>query len=163
MTQIFRKRTAAAVLAAVIACGAASGCGNGSGSGITVSAEAKAIADEYFPGDSSSFTAWKDTDRSKIIASVNEPEHIPYFDITFGDFICEYMYYLIIYGITDDMSEANAESCKNYRVNIINYLTFEKMYLYAAEKDYGITEATLTEEQKEKIKKTPNRCAATGL
>ena len=154
MTQIFRKRTVAAVLAAVIACGAASGCGNGSGSGITVSAEAKAIADEYFPGDSSSFTAWKDTDRSKIIASVNEPEHIPYFDITFGDFICEYMYYLIIYGITDDMSEANAESCRNYRVNIINYLTFEKMYLYSAEKDYGISEASLTDEQKEQIKKT---------
>ena len=52
------KKLLAAVLAAVIACGAASGCGNGSGSGITVSAEAKAIADEYFPGDSSSFTAF---------------------------------------------------------------------------------------------------------
>ena len=155
MTHIFEKKAAAALLAAVIACGALSGCGNGSGSETTViSADAKAIADEYFPGDSGSFTAWKDIDRSRIIASVNEPEHIPYFDITFGDFIGEYMYYLIIYGITDDMSEANAESCKNYRVNIINYLTFEKMYLYAAEKDYGITEATLTEEQKEKIKKT---------
>lgn len=155
MAHFYGKRTAAAVLAAVIACGIMSGCGIPSDSDkIVISADAKAIADEYFPGDSSSFPAWKDTDRSKVIASVDEPEHIGYFDITFGDFIGEYMYYLMIYGITDDMSDANAESCKNYRVNIINYLIFEKLYLYAAEKDYGISESSLTEEQKEQVRKT---------
>lgn len=155
MTHLYKNRIAAAALAAIIGCGIMSGCDTSSGnSGIVISADAQAIADEFFPGDSSGFSAWKDIDRNKIIASVDQPEHIPYFDITFGDFIGEYMYYLMIYGITDDMSAENAESCKNYRVNIINYLTFEKLYLYAADKDYGINEASLTEEQTEEIKKT---------
>ena len=160
MTHSYKIRTLAVLLSAILACGSVSGCSTPSGNGIVISADAQAIADEYFPGDSSRFTAWKDTDRNKVIASVDEPEHIPYFDITFGDFISEYMYYLINYGITDDMSPENIESCKNYRVNIINYLTFEKQYMYAAEKDYGISEATLTEEQIGQIKNTAEQVRA---
>ena len=119
-----------------------------------VSPEAREIADEYFAGDKSSFPTWAGIDNSKIIASVDEPEHIPFFDITFGDFIGEYMYYLINYGIEDDMAEENAESCEAYRVNIINYLTFEKMYLYTAQQDYGITPETLTAEQLTTVRNT---------
>ena len=133
-----KKSTKTAILtaAASIALAAVlSGCNNAQQeqTKAAVSAEAREIADEYFPGDRSSFAAWAGIDNSKIIASVDEPEHIPFFDITFGDFIGEYMYYLINYGIEDDMSEDFAESCEAYRVNIINYLTFEKMYLYTAE------------------------------
>ncbi|MBQ9482992.1 MAG: hypothetical protein IJU82_02270 [Ruminiclostridium sp.] len=141
------KTTAALFIAASITVSALlSGCGNASAKA-AVSPEAREIADEYFAGDKSSFPTWADIDTNKVVASVDEPEHIPFFDIKFGDFIGEYMYYLINYGIEDDMSAENAEACKSYRVNIINYLTFEKMYLYTAAQDYGITPETLTAEQ----------------
>ncbi len=153
---IFRKtkKTAAAVAAASIAVTALlSGCNNARAK-TAVSAEAREIADEYFSGDKSSFPTWADIDTKKVIASVDEPEHIPFFDITFGDFIGEYMYYLINYGINDDMSEEFAESCESYRVNIINYLTFEKMYLYTAKQDYNISPETLTAEQLATVRET---------
>ncbi len=155
---IFRKtkKTAAAVAAASIAVTALlSGCNNAPAK-TAVSAEAREIADEYFSGDKSSFPTWADIDTKKVIASVDEPEHIPFFDITFGDFIGEYMYYLINYGIEDDMSAENAESCESYRVNIINYLTFEKMYLYTAKQDYNISPETLTAEQLATVRETAN-------
>ena len=113
--------------------------------------EAREIADEYFAGDRSSFTSWAGTDDSTVIASVDDPTHIPYFDITYGEFIDEYFYYLISGGIEDDMAEDVKETCKGYRVNLINYLTFERMFLYAAEHDYGITEDSLTEEQLDEL------------
>ena len=148
------KITAAAAAAASIAVTALlSGCNNAPAKP-AVSAEAREIADEYFSGDKSSFPTWADIDTKKVIASVDEPEHIPFFDITFGDFIGEYMYYLINYGIDDDMSAENAESCESYRVNIINYLTFEKMYLYTAKQDYNISPETLTAEQLATVRET---------
>ena len=118
----------------------------------TYSEAATAIANDYFAGDRDTFTAWKDIPSDTVIASVDTPEHIPYFDITFGEFSDEYIYYLITGGINDDMSEENAETSKAYRVNLINYLTFEKLFLYAAEHDYGITENSLTEEQLDEVR-----------
>ena len=164
-------RLCALITAAAAAAGMLAGCNNDNGTSggaeagtaaaqeqgaapVSVSPEAREIADEYFAGDKSSFPAWSGIENNRLIASVDEPEHIPFFDITFGDFIGEYMYYLVNYGIEDDMSEDSADACSAYRVNIINYLTFEKMYLYAAEHDYGITPATLTKEQLDEVKNT---------
>jgi hypothetical protein len=158
-----RKHCTAIIMASIIALSPAlAGCDNSQQPQQTqqtkpaaeVSGSAREIADEYFAGDKSSFPTWAGIDNSKVIASVDEPEHIPFFDITFGDFIGEYMYYLINYGITDDMSEEMSEACTSYRVNIINYLIFEKMYLYAAENDYGISPGTLTEDQLATVRNT---------
>lgn len=137
-----------------------SGCNNGSTDDAVKAEEAEreyseeaiGIADDYFAGSRDSFTAWKDIPSDTVIASVDEPEHIPDFDITFGEFSDEYIYYLITGGITDDMSEENAETSKAYRVNLINYLTFEKLFLYVAEHDYGITESSLTDEQLDEVR-----------
>ncbi len=162
-----KKQITAAVLAAAILL---SGCDNAQTSdtadtadtsGTTVteapkrefSPAAVEIADEYFKGDRHSYAAWADIDDSTVIGSVDIPEHIPDFDITFGEFIDEYMYYLITMGIEDDMAEDKKDQCESYRTGIINYLAFEKMYLYAAKLDYGITPETLTQEQLDTIKK----------
>lgn len=162
---MFRKnlRTAAAFAAVSVFASALSGCSSqpaaaGGSEEIwgapTISPEAREIADSYFSGSRETLSAWKDIDYSTVIGSVDEPEHIPYFDIKFGDFFGEYMYYLSVYGIEDDMAEEVAESCRSYRVNIINYLTFEKMYMYTAEKEYGISPDTLTEEQLKEVRET---------
>ena len=119
---------------------------------IQAASAAHEIADEYFPGNRNTLEAWKNADMNKVVASVKDPEHIPFMDITFREFFDEYMYYLAVYGITDDMSEEYAQSCETYRVNIINYLTFEKMFLYSARKDYGLSAESLTPEQLEKVK-----------
>lgn len=162
-----KKQITAAVLAAAILL---SGCDNAQTSDTAVTADtsgttvteapkrefspaAVEIADEYFKGDRHSYAAWADIDDSTVIGSVDIPEHIPDFDITFGEFIDEYMYYLITMGIEDDMAEDKKDQCESYRTGIINYLAFEKMYLYAAKLDYGITPETLTQEQLDTIKK----------
>ncbi len=153
-----RKITAAA--AVIIAASLLlTGCNNNGGdpavTAVQTNANSKAteIADKIFGIGADGFAAWKDTDRNKLIATVPDgTEAKSFFDITFGEFYNEYMYYLVAYGITDDMSEEHKSSCESYRDNIISYLTFERMYLYAAEHEYGITEDTLTEEQKKQIR-----------
>ncbi len=121
---------------------------------VQVSDAAREIANDYFPGDINSYAAWKDVDRSKIICSVSDPDPIPEFNVTFDEFISEYMYYLAIYGIEDDMSDDFYDDCKSYRVNIVNYLMFEKMYLYTARTEYNITPETLTKEQLDEVRET---------
>ena len=152
-----RKKAAALLIAAVLA---VTGCDNGndehgdSWAPPVISREARAIADEYYAGSKDSFPVWAAVDKNKVICSVNDPEHIPFFDITYGTFIDEYMYYLIANGIEDDTTEDTASYCKAYRANLINVLTFEKLFLYAAENDYGISEATLSDEQLSEIRST---------
>ncbi len=144
------KHTAALFTAAVIAVSAAfSGCGSPAGNTVrsAPSAAAREIADEYYPSSRADFPEWAGIDSSKVVGSVNSPEHIPELDITYGEFIDEYMYYLAVSGITDDMSAEFADTCAAYRLNIINYLTYEKMYMYAAKQDYNISPETLTPEQ----------------
>ncbi len=160
------KRITAAAAAFIATALLLTGCNNNSNNtpadttaGTTASAaentasKAAEIADKYFPGSADTFTAWKGVDKNKLIATVPEGnEAKDFFDITFGEFYNEYMYYLVSYGISDDMAEDHKAACESYRDNIISYLTFERMYLYAAEHEYGITEETLTDEQKSQIK-----------
>ena len=49
------------------------------------------------------------------------------------------MYYLVLNRIEDDMSDENKAVCESYRDSMITYMTFERMYLYTAEKEYGIS------------------------
>ena len=146
-----RKRLTAGTAALIAAAMLLTGC-NGSGSEAPETTQAAAaapdraaeIADKFFVGGADSYPAWTDTDRSKLVASVPEgTESKDFFDITFGEFFSEYMYYLVSYKITDDMSEENKATCESYRDNIISYLTFERMYLYIAEHEYGFSEASL--------------------
>ncbi len=116
-----------------------------------ISPRAVSIADKYFSGDDKSYEAWKDIDRSKVVAYVEGAEDSDYFNITFDEFFSEYMYYLVSYQIDDDMSDENKSACESYRDNIITYLTFERQYLYVGKNEYGISEDTLTEDQKNSI------------
>ncbi len=117
------------------------------------STTASEIAEEYFPKTRSDFPAWADIDPGRIIAQTADgTADKEFFDIPFSEFFSEYMYYLISYQITDDMSEENKEKCAGYRDNIISYMTFERMYLYIADKEYGISESTLTQEQLDEVR-----------
>lgn len=103
--------------------------------------------------DSNSFATWKDIDRELVIAEVTGENASDYFTITFGDFYSEYLYYLLGYGIADDMADNTAEECEGYRREIITYLTFEKQFMYAAENVYNCGEKQLSEEEKAEIRK----------
>ncbi|MBQ9382857.1 MAG: hypothetical protein IJT87_01335 [Ruminiclostridium sp.] len=130
-----------------------SACGSSGGS-VQVGAKAQKIADSFFSGGSGSYPAWDDTDREALAAYVTGTDNDAFFNITFGEFFSEYMYHLVLYHIDDDMSDANKAVCEGYRESIITYMTFERMYLYTAEKDYGISESTLSGSQKKEIRET---------
>lgn len=146
------KKTAVSLTAILCSAVLLSGCANNNNANNKISPQAIEIADKYFAGDQNSFEAWKDIDREKIIAYVDGTDDPEFFNITFGEFFSEYMYYLMSYQISDDMSEDNKSACESYRDNIITYLTFERQYLYAGKAMYEISEDTLTDEQKNEIK-----------
>ena len=128
-----------------------SGCGTAAGE-VQVGAKAQKIADSFFTDSRGSYSAWKETDRSALAAYVTGTDDDAFFAITFGDFFSEYMYYLVLNRIDDDMSDENKAVCESYRDSMITYMTFERMYLYTAEKEYGISESTLTDAQKNEIR-----------
>lgn len=96
-----------------------------------------------------SFATWKDIDRNKVIAHV-EGADAEKFDIKFGDFYSEYLYYLISYNISDDMDPTYKDSCETYREDIITYITFERIFLEVAE-EMGCGISSLTDEEKDEI------------
>ena len=151
------KQTTALITAAFLACAVFSGCNNeqvDSSAPPVYDPSAREIADEYFSADVSDFTQWSGIAPETVIASVSTPEHIPELDVTFGEFFDEYMYYLAVYGITDDTSENYEAAAKQHRANIINYMTYEKIYTYAAKQDYGISPDTMTKEQLDEVRST---------
>lgn len=95
------------------------------------------------------FTGCSENDKpmnKEVVAHMENPpedsgEH--FFDITYGDWHSEYLYRISSGGYTE---ENDAELCKTYRKEIIEYLKQEKAVLYLAEK-MGITAASLTEEE----------------
>lgn len=99
--------------------------------------------------DSNSYAAWNGIDRNKVVAHI-EGQDSEKFDVTFGEFYGEYLYYLLSYNISDDMSGTYKDQCETFREEIITYLTFEKIFLeIAEEKGCGIS--SLTDEEKEII------------
>lgn len=99
-----------------------------------------------------SYATWKDIDRNKVIAYVEgaDPEK---FNVTFGDFYSEYLYYLISYNIPDDMNAKYKETCETYREDIITYVTFEHIFLEIAE-EMGCGKSSLTDEDKAAIQQS---------
>lgn len=99
----------------------------------------------------SSFEAWAGIDRNLVIASVENAENPEDFNITFGDFYSEYLYYLLSYGIKDDMSDDYREACRGFREEIIDYLQFEHIFLRVAE-EKGVGVSSLTESELAEIR-----------
>lgn len=107
------------------------------------------------PSDSGNFSAslgtWDQIDRNLVIASVPDAENPDEFNITFGDFYSEYLYYLLSYGIEDDMSDTYRETCKSFREEIVDYLQFEHIFLKIAE-EKGVGVSSLTESELSEIR-----------
>ncbi len=116
----------------------------------TESADTTAPSDSENPS-SASFAAWDRIDRDLIVASVENAENPDDFNITFGDFYSEYLYYLLSYGIEDDMSDAYRDACRGFREEIINYLQFEHIFLKIAE-EKGVGASSLTESELSEIR-----------
>lgn len=71
-------------------------------------------------------------------------------DITYEMFRKEYAYFLVNKGITNDTDETAADSCKQQRSSIINYLINERIIVSKA-KEFGVYE--LTEEEQAEVEK----------
>ncbi len=143
------KKKISAVIASAILVLSISGCNNDKEAADTTAAEASGQI------GGNSFETWKDIDRKKVIAYV-EGEDSAKFDITFGDFYSEYLYYLLSYNINDDMSSKYKEACEGYREDIITYITFERVFLQIAE-EMGCGTSSLTEEEKAVIKENADK------
>lgn len=69
-------------------------------------------------------------------------------EITYGEFNKQYQYYLKSYGIEDDTTSENADTCKEQRANIIDNMILTRIYLQKA-KELGVAE--LSEEDRSLI------------
>ncbi len=121
---MLKKILAAATAAAIIT---VSGCGN------TPKVETQG------PSVLSSGTSY-----SKVVAEFDGHKDM---NITFGDFMKEYKYYLAGYQITDDTSEQYASTLTSQREYIINYLINEQIM----DKKFAELGLSFTEEQLQKI------------
>ena len=99
---------------------------------------------------------WADITDDVVIARLSNTEDevlIRAFDLDFRAFRAEYACMLLSQDITDDMSEEQLgeytvkEYCEQQRSSMLDLLTFEKRALYVADKEYGISEETLTDEE----------------
>lgn len=159
------KKRLAVLTAFLMAVSSLSACSSVVGEETTEETTTQTTAAEGYAEDPSaigadSFSTWKDIDRSAVIAEVTGENASDYFKITFGEFYSEYLYYLLSYGIADDMAADTAEECESYRREIIKYLTFEKQFLYAAEKEFNCGEKQLTEEERAEIKRNSDEVIA---
>ena len=136
------KKKLSAVLAAALIITSFAGCSNDTKDNTGTDGTSTGISGE-------SFETWKDIDRDTVIAYV-EGADAEKFNITFGEFYSEYLYYLLSYNINDDMDAKYKETCETYREDIITYLTFERMFLAVAE-EMGCGVSSLTEEEKATI------------
>ncbi len=132
------KRKLSAVIAAALMITTLAGCGG------------TAPEKETTVTNGASYETWNGIDRNKVIAYV-ESADAGKFDITFGEFYSEYLYYLLSYNISDDMDTKYKDSCETYREDIITYLTFERIFLEVAE-EKGCGISSLTDEEKAIIK-----------
>lgn len=139
------KKKLSAILACALMITTLAGCGNttendtGNDTSVSVS-----------DADGTSYATWNGIDRNTVVAHV-EGQDSEKFDVTFGEFYSEYLYYLLSYNIADDMNETYKDQCETFREEIITYLTFERVFLEIAE-EMGCGKSSLTDEEKEIIK-----------
>ena len=101
-------------------------------------------------GGGSSSLKWKYPKEEKAAYIENPPEGAGNrFDVTYGEWYCEYMFTISRDGYTE---ESNSDVAENFRQSIIDYLVQEHIVLYLAEQ-MGITAETLTEEERSTIDK----------
>ncbi len=135
------KKKISVALATIWLISTIAGCSNNEGK---TDATDSTVTNSGISGES--FKKWDAIDRDTVIAHVEgaDPEK---FNVTFGEFYSEYLYYLLSYNITDDMNAQYKETCESYREDIITYLTFEKTFLQVAE-EMGCGKTSLTDEDK---------------
>ena len=111
--QKIMKKKLSALLASVLLIATLSGCGNTNDNktGDTVAGVS----------DSNSYATWNGIDRNKVVAHI-EGQDSEKFDVTFGEFYSEYLYYLLSYNISDDMNATYKDQCESFREEIITYL-----------------------------------------
>ncbi len=89
----------------------------------TVSSDTSGDASDESTETGSVLTA--DTAADFVIASCEGREDM---NVTFGQFLKEYKYYMQNYGLTDDTSGDNAEVLRQQRERIVNYLINEQIF-----------------------------------
>lgn len=100
-----------------------------------------------FPGCSGSGNE-DESDSAPVAYIENPPEGAnDYFTIKYSDWHNEYAYRMARYGYTE---ENDAVLASDYRLDVIKTQVQDKILLYLA-KDIGITEDTLTEEEKKEL------------
>ncbi|MCM1335166.1 MAG: peptidylprolyl isomerase [Bacteroides sp.] len=102
---------------------------------------------------SGSLGEWDKIDRDLVVAYVDGAEDPEAFNITFGEFYSEYLYYLLSYGIDDDTSATYKSTCDSFREDIISYLQFERIFLKVAE-EMGVGLSSLTAEELNEIEES---------
>lgn len=158
------KKKIAVILAFITAVCAVSGCNSDKTEGDTTTSvteqAATGMATDPTKVSADNFETWKGIDGSTVIAEVKGENASDKFKVTFDDFYGEYLYYLVSYGIADDMAADTKTDCEGYRYEIIDYLTFEKQFMHAAETKYNCGINQLTEEEKAEIKKNADEVVA---
>lgn len=123
-----------ALLAAAAVIMTAAGCSNNNGSSdsseSTVSESSDTSADTSSDSTSeaggvSGSVLTADTAADFVIASCEGRDDM---NVTFGQFLKEYKYYMQNYGLTDDTSDDNAEALQQQRERIVNYLINEQIF-----------------------------------
>lgn len=125
-----KKFTALAALCAVILC--AAGCkDNGTSGGSQPQQETSDVSIDVSGGDTSQAGAEQTQGSQESVLTSSLPEDAvvasseiggEQMNITFGDFLKEYKYYLASCGISDDTDPASAAALTSRREYIINYL-----------------------------------------
>lgn len=125
-----------ALLAAAAVIMTAAGCSNNTSSDSSESA----VSDTSDTSDTTSSDTSDDTsDESTVTGSVLTADTAADFviascegredmNVTFGQFLKEYKYYMQNYGLTDDTSGDNAEVLQQQRERIVNYLINEQIF-----------------------------------
>ena len=125
-----------ALLAAAAVIMTAAGCSNNTSSDSSESA----VSDTSDTSDTvSSDTSGDTSDESTVTGSVLTADTAADFviascegredmNVTFGQFLKEYKYYMQNYGLTDDNADDNAETLRQQRERIVNYLINEQIF-----------------------------------
>ncbi|MBQ9946806.1 MAG: hypothetical protein IJO91_00320, partial [Oscillospiraceae bacterium] len=97
-------------------------CNNNSTSSEGTESTSQTTSDGAAAAEGSVLTA--DIPADKVIAEIKDH---PEMNVTFGEFIKEYKYYLASYGITNDTDPMYASSFQSRREYIVNYLINEEV------------------------------------
>ena len=116
--------TAAAVIITAAGCSNSTSSEDSASDTSVTQTESSATGGESETGESSASVLTANIPEDKVIASCEGKEDM---NVTFGQFIKEYKYYLENYGYSDDTSADNALTLQQQRERIVNYLINEQI------------------------------------